>query len=120
MPCYRPRMMAEAIRFFFDFLSPYTYLASTQIDGVASRAGRKVAWVPALLGAIMKETGNQPPALVVARGEYMAKDLVRWSVHYGVPFRFSSAFPFNSMPALRATCALLARAPETAPAFIHR
>src|SRR5205814_759991 len=100
--------MSEHIRFFYDFISPFTYLASTQIDAFEKRTGARVEWVPAFLSGIMKETGNQPPATVPRRGEYLSKDLVRWAGFYGVPFRWSSHFPINPLPALRAACAVRA------------
>ncbi len=38
--------MAAAIEFYFDFSSPYGYLASQRIDEVAEAYGREVAWKP--------------------------------------------------------------------------
>jgi 2-hydroxychromene-2-carboxylate isomerase len=35
---------AAPVEFYFDFASPYGYLASTQIDALAARHGRSVAW----------------------------------------------------------------------------
>ena len=52
--------MAKAIDFYFDFSSPYGYLASTQIDDLAKRHNREVAWHPFLLGAAFKVTGQKP------------------------------------------------------------
>ena len=43
--------MTAPIDFYFDFASPYGYLAATQIDGIAERHGRRVRWCPILLGA---------------------------------------------------------------------
>jgi 2-hydroxychromene-2-carboxylate isomerase len=50
--------MAAPIDFYFDFSSPYGYFASTRIDALAARYGRKVVWRPFLLGAAMKITGG--------------------------------------------------------------
>lgn len=105
-------MSTPRIAFFFDFVSPYTYLASTQIDALGARHGVRVDWEPALLGGIMKATGNQPPAMLPARATYMGEDLTRWAEHYGVPFRFSPFFPLQSMAALRASLAVRARDAE--------
>src|SRR5919106_573172 len=52
--------MADPIDFYFEFASPYGYLASTQIDRVAERYGRTVAWHPIMLGAAFRETGAKP------------------------------------------------------------
>ena len=49
--------MPAPIEFYFDFSSPYGYLASTRIDAIAARHGRAVNWHPILLGAVFKVTG---------------------------------------------------------------
>ena len=100
------------ISFFYDFTSPYTYLAATQIDSVVAKHGLTVAWEPALLGGIMKAVGNTPPALLPARGDYMLQDLSRWAALYRVPFVFSPHFPLNSMGALRGAIGVRDRAPQ--------
>jgi 2-hydroxychromene-2-carboxylate isomerase len=102
-------MPATRIVFFYDFVSPYTYLASTQIDALAAKHGLRCDWEPALLGGVMKATGNQPPAMLPARAAYMGEDLVRWADDYGVPFRFTPFFPLQTMAALRAAIAVRAR-----------
>lgn len=104
MPSTRTR-----ISFFYDYVSPYTYLASTQIDALGARHGVEVTWEPALLGGVMKATGNQPPAMLPARATYMGDDLARWAEHYGVPFRFTPFFPLQTIAALRAAIAIRAR-----------
>jgi len=104
---------ATRLQFFYDFTSPYTYLASTQIDALGARHGIVVEWEPALLGGIMKATGNTPPAALPPRAAFMLADVVRWATIYGVPFRFSEHFPHASMPALRAAIAVRKNAPES-------
>ncbi|UQA56700.1 2-hydroxychromene-2-carboxylate isomerase [Polyangium aurulentum] len=91
----------KTIDFFFDFSSPYSYLAATQLPGVAARTGARVAYRPIVLFGVFKATGNDMPAKVAAKGMYMAKDLERWARHYGVPFKFSSHFPSNTIKAMR-------------------
>lgn len=96
------------LEFFFDFTSPYSYLASTQVDAVAARAGGAVRWRPFLLGGVFKATGNRPPIELPAKARHMLVDLDRWARRYGVPYRFPSTFPLPSILALR--CALAAEA----------
>ena len=55
--------MSEAIEFYFDFSSPYGYLASEKIDELAARYGRKVRWHPILLGIVFRESGGVPLTL---------------------------------------------------------
>jgi 2-hydroxychromene-2-carboxylate isomerase len=49
----------------------------------------------------MQASGNSPPGLVPAKGAYLNKDLARWARLYGIPFKFNSIFPQNTLSALR-------------------
>jgi 2-hydroxychromene-2-carboxylate isomerase len=109
----------ERVRFFFDFTSPYSYLASTRVEALAARTGVEFDWRPVFLAGVLKATSNQPPATVPARGLYMARDLVRWAAFYGVPFRMTPHFPLNTLAALRAAWALKTQRPAAFPAFAH-
>ncbi len=92
----------RTVDFFFDVASPYTYLCATQVDEVVRSAGGTVRWRPILLGALFKAVGNEAPARVPAKAQWMLTDLYRWSSEYGVPFKFPSCFPVNSLKAQRA------------------
>jgi 2-hydroxychromene-2-carboxylate isomerase len=92
------------IEFFFDIGSPYTYLAFHRLPKLASDADVNIRLRPFLLGGVFKATGNVPPALVPARGQYMLQDLKRWAASIGVPFAFPSCFPINSLVPMRALC----------------
>lgn len=95
-------MATDRIEFFWDAASPYTYLASTQIESVAADCGAELIWRPFLLGAVFQATGNQTPANIPAKGKHLSRDLRNWASYYGVPFRFPENFPVNSMQAQRA------------------
>lgn len=73
------------VEFFYDVASPYTYLATTQIEAIAADCRATLVWRPFLLGGVFKATGNTPPAFLPERGRYMARDLMRWQAYYGVP-----------------------------------
>jgi 2-hydroxychromene-2-carboxylate isomerase len=94
--------MAEPIQFYFDFSSPYGYIASQLVDAVAAKHGRAVAWRPILLGAIFKITGMQPLTDIPIKGEYMKKDFARSARLHGIPFRMPDPFPFSGVAANRA------------------
>lgn len=94
--------MAERIEFFWDAASPYTYLASTQIEALAADCGAEIDWRPFLLGGVFQATGNQPPANVPAKGKYLFGDISNWARYYGVPLTFPESFPVNSIHAGRA------------------
>jgi 2-hydroxychromene-2-carboxylate isomerase len=87
----------KTVDFYFDLSSPYSYLAATQIDAIATKHGATVAWKPMVLGAVFKATGNVMPAQVAAKAKWMFSDLDHWSKHYGVPLKFTSHFPLNTI-----------------------
>ena len=89
------RFEQPMLEFFFDYGSPFSYLADTQLPGVAKRSGAAVVYRPMLLGAVLKATGNASPMTVPAKGRYMMRDLQRWAKRYGVPFQ-SNPFSFVS------------------------
>jgi len=94
------------LEFFYDFTSPYTYLAASRVEAVAARAGATVRWRPFVLGGVFKATGNHAPLEIPAKGRHMLVDLDRWARRLGVPLHFPKAFPVPSVLALR--CALAA------------
>lgn len=94
--------MAEPIEFYFDFSSPYSYLASELIDDLAAKYGRKVKWRPMLLGAAFQKTGSPLLVNVPLKGEYSMRDFSRSARYYGVPFKFPAKFPMATLSAARA------------------
>ena len=105
------------VEFFYDFVSPYSYLAATQIEALCKRAAAQLAWRPFLLGAVMKATGNSPPASVAGKARWILGDLSRWARSYGVPYAFPALFPANSLRALR--LAFVADAEGRIAAYSH-
>ena len=92
--------MTKNVTFCFDFGSPYSYLAYNNLNSIRE-AGGEVAIMPVLLGGIFKATGNQPPATVQKKGEYMFKDINRWSKKLGIPFKMNPYFPILTVPHMR-------------------
>jgi 2-hydroxychromene-2-carboxylate isomerase len=90
------------IDFYFDFSSPYGYLASTKIDALAARHGRKVNWRPMLLGAAFKATGGAPLPSIPLKGEYSKRDFLRSARFYGIPYNAPDPFPVSTVAACRA------------------
>jgi 2-hydroxychromene-2-carboxylate isomerase len=91
----------KTLEFFYDFVSTYSYLASTQMDALAARTGAEIRWRPFLLGAVFKTTGNTSPINNPTKAPYVVLDATRWAEHYGVPLKVSQYFPFLSVKALR-------------------
>ena len=105
-------MPAKTIEFFFDFGSPTTYLAHTQLPQLAADTGAQIQYVPMLLGGVFKATGNQSPVMVPAKGRWMGEDLPRFARRYGVPYQFNPHFPINTLTLMRGAVGLQMREPQ--------
>lgn len=90
------------LEFYFDFSSPYGYLAAERIDELAAKYGRKVKWRPVLLGVIFKATGAAPLTTVPLKGDYAKLDFVRSARFMGIPYNPPSRFPLPTQMAARA------------------
>ena len=99
--------MSKSLEFFFDFGSPTTYLAWTQLPKIAAEAGATIIWRPMLLGGVFKATGNQSPVNIPAKARYMLQDLARYARRYGVPMTFNPHFPINTLPLMRGAAGYL-------------
>lgn len=93
--------MSKTVEFFFDFGSPTSYLAWTQLPQIAREASAQIVWRPMLLGGVFKATGNQSPVSIPAKGRYMLQDLARFASRYGVPMTFNPHFPINTLTLMR-------------------
>ena len=94
--------MSASIDFYFDFSSPYGYLASEKVEAMAARHGRSVDWHPILLGVIFKQTGAAPLTMVPLKGDYSKRDMPRSARFHGVTdFRMPSRFPIPSQAPAR-------------------
>lgn len=112
--------MRPTIEFYFDFSSPYSYLASEEIEALAERHGRDVVWRPMLLGAVFKVAGNVPLTESYApKARYSVRDFARSAAFLGVPYRQPSIFPIGAVAASRATLWLARAHPGQQAAFIH-
>src|SRR5947207_3471882 len=78
---------APKIEFYFDFPSPYSYLASTQLPRLAREHNATVTYHPFRILELMKLVGNRPTTIESkAKGRYAGADLARWVRRYGVAF----------------------------------
>jgi 2-hydroxychromene-2-carboxylate isomerase len=95
-------MSAAPIDFYFEFSSPYGYIASALMEEVERRIGRPVTWRPILLGPMFKATGQAPLTEIPLKGEYSKRDFLRSAGFHGVPYRHPSKFPIGTVAAVRA------------------
>lgn len=97
--------MEQQIDFYFDIVSPYSYIASILIDDVARRGNAKVNWKPFLLWGVFNAVGTkEPPGLHPTKKPYLVKDLQRLSEHLKIPIKFPSDFPVRTVLAMRTLC----------------
>lgn len=93
--------MTHKIEFYFDFPSPYSYLAHTQLPRLAAQHDAIVVYHPIRLLELMKIVGNQPTTIQCKnKGAYAGVDLRRWAKSYCVDFARnpnSRAFDFAEL-----------------------
>ena len=99
--------MNTAIEFFFDLVSPYSYLASEKIEELAKQNNRELIWKPFLLGGLFKALDAPPaPGLLPYKKPYLFKDLDRLAKFHGIPFKTPSEFPRLTVKPLRVLLSL--------------
>jgi 2-hydroxychromene-2-carboxylate isomerase len=104
--------MNKTIEFFFDFGSPTSYLAYTQLPKIAADVGATLSWRPMLLGGVFKATGNTSPVTVPAKGKWMLSDMKLWARRYGAPLKFNPHFPINTLTLMRGAVGFQMRQPQ--------
>jgi len=99
--------MGQALEFFFDYGSPYSYLADHRLNELRKRIGVEISYRPMLLGGVFKATGNQSPAQepIDAKRNYNGLALRRSAAAYGAAFRGNEHFPINTLMLMRTAIA---------------
>lgn len=92
-----------SIHFYFDFISPFGYIAAMKIEALAARYGRQVHWHSMLLGvSVLKTMGLKPLAQTPLKGPYSAVDIYRLAALYQVPLNFPENGIAAPLPPARA------------------
>jgi 2-hydroxychromene-2-carboxylate isomerase len=89
------------IDFWFDFSSPYAYIASEWIEALAARHRRTVRWHAILLGVTFQAAELRSPVAHPIKREYSLLDFARSARFEGVPYRQPSPFPIPTQNAAR-------------------
>jgi 2-hydroxychromene-2-carboxylate isomerase len=89
------------VEFFFDFLSPYAYLAWSRVRALCARRGDTLVPRPVLFAALLEHGGQRGPAEIPAKRRWLVADCLRLAALAGVPFTFPKHHPFNPIAALR-------------------
>ncbi|QJP07132.1 2-hydroxychromene-2-carboxylate isomerase [Pseudomonas multiresinivorans] len=110
--------MSKSVEFYFDFGSPTSYLAYTQLPGICAETGAELVYRPVLLGGVFQATGNASPIAVPAKGRYTLIDMTRFARRYGVPMKMNPHFPINTLTLMRAATGIQLRQPERFEALL--
>ena len=108
---------AGPIDFYFEFSSPYGYIASELAEAMEERIGRPVKWRPILLGPVFKITGQPPLIDIPMKGDYARRDFARSARQHRIEYRHPAKFPIGTVAALRAFYWLDDRDPAKARAL---
>lgn len=110
--------MIKTFDFYFDFASPYGFLASRKVEALAQAIGRGINWRPFLIGAVYKEHGGAPLSHPL-KNAYMFTDVFRRARLDGVEdMRKPENFPASSVPPSRLAYWVEREAPEHMAEFV--
>jgi 2-hydroxychromene-2-carboxylate isomerase len=114
--------MGKTVEFYFDFGSPYSYLAYRALPAIAAAHGAQIALRPMLLGGVFKATGNHSPIEIPAKNRWLQLDLERWAARYGAKFAHNPYFPINTLTLMRGAAGMQMRGtdfPKYVEAMFH-
>jgi 2-hydroxychromene-2-carboxylate isomerase len=104
----------KPLELYFDFISPYAYLAWHELHALAARHEREVLPRPVLFAALLDANGQKGPAEIPRKRAYTAKDCARTAARLGIVIAPPASHPFNPLLALRVASADLEGEPRRA------
>ena len=93
--------MSKSIEFYFDFVSPYSYIAHKQIQKVEKKNTFKIKYMPICLGGLHNSAGVTPAAFISIKAKYMIKDTKLVSEKKNIKFKFNYYFPIKTVNFMR-------------------
>ena len=112
---------AAPIDFYFDFISPYGYLAAARIGEIGEKYRRPVKWRPFLLGVtVVQIMGIKPLMETPLKSDYLVVDRPRMAKLLGVPLAIPDLDGVNGVAASRAFYWLAEEDEDTARALARR
>jgi len=93
--------MSNSIDFYFDFISPYSFLAHKRIRKIAKTENIKFTYKPISLGGLHSLTGITAPAFINSKAKFMFRDCKMVSKKFNIKFKFNPLFPINSLNLMR-------------------
>ena len=110
--------MIKSFEFYFDFGSPYTFLAHKQIRKIEKQNSIKIQYMPILLGGLLKLAGIKANIDIPVKAKYMIKDCKLWAEKYNIEFKFNNYFPITTLNLMR--CVLVAEKKDFSQNFINK
>jgi len=92
--------MNKSIDFYFDFISPYSYLAHKKIKGIKKKE-INFNYKPILVGGLHNSQGITPPAFIKPKLKHMINDCNLTAKKNNFDFSWNSKFPLNSLNIMR-------------------
>jgi 2-hydroxychromene-2-carboxylate isomerase len=108
------------VTFYFDFVSPYSYLAQTQIAELAEQTKSSIEYVPVFLAGLHKLQKVTSPAFIPSKAQWIIRDCHMWADQYQLPLKWSANFPFNSIALLRTCLWLQQSSPSEVAVFVDK
>ena len=93
--------MIKPFDFYFDFISPYSFLAHKEIRKIENKTGIKIKYKPVLLGGLHNLHGIKAPAFIPAKAKHMIRDCKLIAEKNKISFKFNSYFPIRSLNLMR-------------------
>ena len=110
--------MIKSFEFYFDFASPYSFLAHKQIGKIEKENSIKMKYMPIFLGDLLNLAGIKANVDIPIKAKYMIKDCKLWAEKYNITFKFNNYFPIKTLNLMR--CALVAEKKDFAQIFITK
>ena len=93
--------MIKSLEFYFDFISPYSFLAYKKLISLNNKDKIKVIYKPLLLGGLHKLGGITAPAFNERKMKNMKNDCELIAKKNNIKFRWNDKFPINSLYLMR-------------------
>ncbi|MDC1092850.1 2-hydroxychromene-2-carboxylate isomerase [Pelagibacteraceae bacterium] len=93
--------MIKPFDFYFDFVSPYSFLAHKEVRKIENKVGIKIRYKPVLIGGLHNLHGIKAPAFIPAKAKHMVRDCKLIAERNNIKFKFNSYFPIKSLNLMR-------------------
>ena len=93
--------MIKSFEFYFDFISPYSFLAHKEIQKLEKKESIKIKYKPMLLGGLHNLHNIKAPAFIPAKAKFMIRDCKLIAEKNKIKFKFNSYFPIKTLNLMR-------------------